>query len=102
MSAMANRTVIVDNNTWNNTHIATVNFIQSLALVSSICLGHPIHQPTTDHESFIFLHLFSFYPTQPLPTPQKPKHQVGRALASTEEDAYPILESLDVDYVLVR
>uniref|UniRef100_I2CR01 dolichyl-diphosphooligosaccharide--protein glycotransferase n=2 Tax=Nannochloropsis gaditana TaxID=72520 RepID=I2CR01_NANGC len=49
MSAMANRTVIVDNNTWNNTHIATV----------------------------------------------------GRALASTEEDAYPILESLDVDYVLV-
>merc|ERR1712070_657401 len=49
MSAMANRTVIVDNNTWNNTHIATV----------------------------------------------------GRALASTEEDSYPILESLDVDYVLV-
>ena len=49
MSAMANRTVLVDNNTWNNTHIATV----------------------------------------------------GRALASTEEDAYPILESLDVDYILV-
>jgi dolichyl-diphosphooligosaccharide--protein glycosyltransferase len=49
MSAMANRTVLVDNNTWNNTHIATV----------------------------------------------------GRALATTEEKAYPILESLDVDYVLV-
>lgn len=49
MSAMANRTVLVDNNTWNNTHIATV----------------------------------------------------GRVLASTEEQAYPILESLDVDYVLV-
>jgi dolichyl-diphosphooligosaccharide--protein glycosyltransferase len=49
MSAMANRTVLVDNNTWNNTHIATV----------------------------------------------------GRALASTEEKAYPILESLEVDYVLV-
>ena len=49
MSAMANRTVLVDNNTWNNTHIATV----------------------------------------------------GRVLASTEEAAYPILESLDVDYVLV-
>lgn len=46
---MANRTVLVDNNTWNNTHIATV----------------------------------------------------GRALASSEENAYPILESLDVDYVLV-
>jgi dolichyl-diphosphooligosaccharide--protein glycosyltransferase len=39
----------VDNNTWNNTHIATV----------------------------------------------------GRALATTEEEAYPIMESLDVDYVLV-
>lgn len=26
---------------------------------------------------------------------------VGRALASTEENAYPIFESLDVDYVLV-
>ena len=49
MSSMANRTVIVDNNTWNNTHIATV----------------------------------------------------GRALASTEEKAYPILKSLDVDYMLV-
>ncbi len=49
MSAMANRTVLVDNNTWNNTHIATV----------------------------------------------------GRALATTEAEAYPILESLDVDYVLV-
>lgn len=49
MSAMANRTVLVDNNTWNNTHIATV----------------------------------------------------GRALATTEQEAYPILESLDVDYVLV-
>lgn len=49
MSAMANRTVLVDNNTWNNTHIATV----------------------------------------------------GRALASSEEEAYPIFESLDVDYVLL-
>jgi len=49
MSAMANRTVLVDNNTWNNTHIATV----------------------------------------------------GRALASSEAAAYPIFESLDVDYVLV-
>lgn len=49
MSAMANRTVLVDNNTWNNTHIATV----------------------------------------------------GRALTSSEESAFPIFESLDVDYVLV-
>jgi dolichyl-diphosphooligosaccharide--protein glycosyltransferase len=37
-----------DNNTWNNTHIATV----------------------------------------------------GRAMSTTEEDAYPVMESLDVDYIL--
>jgi len=47
--AMANRTILVDNNTWNNTHIATV----------------------------------------------------GRAMASTEEKAYPIMRRLDVDYVLI-
>jgi len=29
MSAMANRTVLVDNNTWNNTHIATVGLAMS-------------------------------------------------------------------------
>lgn len=49
ITAMGNRTVIVDNNTWNNTHIATV----------------------------------------------------GLVLASTEENALPILQKLDVDYVLV-
>lgn len=49
ITAMANRTVIVDNNTWNNSHIATV----------------------------------------------------GTAMASREEDAYPILRQLDVDYILV-
>ena len=42
--AMANRTILVDNNTWNNTHIATV----------------------------------------------------GKAMASTEEKAYPIMRALDV------
>ena len=49
LTAMANRTTIVDNNAWNNTHVATT----ALAMVSS------------------------------------------------EEDAYPILLSLDVDYVMV-
>ena len=49
ISAFSNRSVIVDNNTWNNTHIATV----------------------------------------------------GKVLASTEEDAYPILRRLGADYVLV-
>ncbi|KAN0047997.1 hypothetical protein ACTA71_002388 [Dictyostelium dimigraforme] len=49
LSAMANRTVLVDNNTWNNSHIA----------------------------------------------------QVGKAFASSEEDAYKQMKALDVDYVLV-
>jgi len=49
ISAMGNRTVLVDNNTWNNTHIATV----------------------------------------------------GRAMCSTEAEAYEIMLNLDVDYVLV-
>lgn len=49
ITAMANRTILVDNNTWNYTHIATV----------------------------------------------------GRAMASSEEKAYPVLRQLDVDYVLV-
>ena len=49
ITAMGNRTVIVDNNTWNNTHIATV----------------------------------------------------GMAMASEEPEAYEIMRSLDVDYVLV-
>jgi len=49
ISAMANRTVLVDNNTWNNSHIA----------------------------------------------------EVGKAMASREEDAITILRQLDVDYILV-
>ncbi|KAJ0104922.1 hypothetical protein Patl1_19322 [Pistacia atlantica] len=49
ITAMGNRTVIVDNNTWNNTHIATV----------------------------------------------------GRAMSSYEDEAYEIMRSLDVGYVLV-
>jgi dolichyl-diphosphooligosaccharide---protein glycosyltransferase len=49
LAAMSNRTTLVDNNTWNNTHIATV----------------------------------------------------GMAMASPEHVAYPIMQRLDVDYVLV-
>jgi dolichyl-diphosphooligosaccharide---protein glycosyltransferase len=49
ITAMANRTILVDNNTWNNTHIATV----------------------------------------------------GKAMSSTEDEAYKIMRKLDVDYVLV-
>jgi dolichyl-diphosphooligosaccharide--protein glycosyltransferase len=49
LAGMANRTTMVDNNTWNNTHIATV----------------------------------------------------GKAMATSEENAYEVLKKLDVDYVLV-
>ncbi|KAG9406540.1 oligosaccharyl transferase stt3 subunit [Aphanomyces cochlioides] len=49
LSSYANRTVLVDNNTWNNTHIATV----------------------------------------------------GRVFGSTEAEAVPILDSLNVDYVFL-
>jgi len=49
LTAMANRTILVDNNTWNNSHIA----------------------------------------------------QVGKAMASTEANAYKIMKRMDVDYVLV-
>jgi len=49
IAGFADRTTLVDNNTWNNTHIATV----------------------------------------------------GRAMATTEEKAYPILRKHDVDYVLI-
>lgn len=50
ISSMANRTVYIDNNTWNNTHIATI----------------------------------------------------GLAFGLPEERAYPILQSLNVDYILVH
>ena len=49
LSSMANRTILVDNNTWNNSHIA----------------------------------------------------EVGKAMASSQEDAYEIMQKMDVDYVLV-
>mmetsp|Transcript_1944 Transcript_1944/g.6984 ORF Transcript_1944/g.6984 Transcript_1944/m.6984 type:complete len:715 (+) Transcript_1944:92-2236(+) len=49
LAAMANRTILVDNNTWNNSHIA----------------------------------------------------EVGKCLASNEENAWKIMRRLDVDYVLV-
>jgi len=49
ITAMANRTILVDNNTWNNSHIA----------------------------------------------------QVGKAMASSEEDAIKIMRAMDVDYILV-
>ena len=49
ISGMANRTTLVDNNTWNNSHIA----------------------------------------------------MVGRAMASNEDEAYPLMQELGVDYILI-
>ena len=43
MSAMANRTVLVDNNTWNNTHIATVHNNNSSSSRTILSYPIPIH-----------------------------------------------------------
>lgn len=41
ITAMGNRTVIVDNNTWNNTHIATVGEFKKSFLNGNIwCKGN--------------------------------------------------------------
>lgn len=34
ITGMGNRTVLVDNNTWNNTHIATVGMVRYLCLLN--------------------------------------------------------------------
>ena len=68
MSAMSNRTVLVDNNTWNNTHIATVG----RALASSEEKAYPIMEVYTAVFNtywylgsidipVVFLHPFFFY-----------------------------------------
>lgn len=75
MSAMANRTVIVDNNTWNNTHIATVRLEHNLLYP----LG-PTHQKIgtrrqasrfTPAASDPFMSL-PFSPSPPLSSPSPP------------------------------
>ena len=37
IAGMANRTTIVDNNTWNNSHIALVSVTSSLARAAVVC-----------------------------------------------------------------
>ena len=43
ITAMANRTILVDNNTWNNTHISRVgqvcNFLVLFLLLSPVLVG---------------------------------------------------------------
>ena len=36
ITAMANRTILVDNNTWNNTHISRVGQVSSVLLIEFI------------------------------------------------------------------
>jgi dolichyl-diphosphooligosaccharide--protein glycosyltransferase len=81
MSGMANRTVLVDNNTWNNTHIATVGACLSLRVACVVrCVSVCVLMRSGDAPRVV---------------------SAGRAMSSTERDAYPIMQSLDVDYVLV-
>lgn len=76
ITAMANRTILVDNNTWNNTHISRVG---QVGPALPCCLGQPF-----------------WAPCQHWLTPRLPQ-----AMASTEEKAYEIMRELDVSYVLV-
>lgn len=51
ITAMANRTILVDNNTWNNTHISRVGQVgPSLPR----CLGQPFWAP---HQHWLTPHL---------------------------------------------
>lgn len=73
ITAMANRTILVDNNTWNNTHISRVGQVSRTPWC--VCVGVCVHVLTRS-SSF-------------------------QAMASTEERAYEIMRELDVSYVLV-
>lgn len=89
-TAMANRTVIVDNNTWNNTHIATVGGGGQASPGCAICLvSAPWARALPDCT-----------PALP-PAAHPPLVQVGRAMASPERKAWQIFRSLDVEYVFV-
>lgn len=131
ITAMGNRTIIVDNNTWNNTHIATVRPARGSSSsshgarpgdgASCTCSvkatprwtdwqGTALSHPQLAHYS-IYTCYCSYcvaawvgvtmpYSSAEL-VPPPARAQVGRAMASSEEDAYEIMRRLDVDYVLV-
>lgn len=73
ITAMANRTILVDNNTWNNTHISRVGQVGLTATAGTSWWLQDV-------------------PVMPCPL---------QAMASTEEKAYEIMRELDVSYVLV-
>ena len=39
ITAMANRTILVDNNTWNNTHISRVGQVHVLVIRYPVCMA---------------------------------------------------------------
>lgn len=75
ITAMANRTILVDNNTWNNTHISRVGQVSWVTFKVTLS----IKCCCADHAAVFLL----------------------QAMASTEERAYEIMRELDVSYVLV-
>ncbi|GFH29901.1 dolichyl-diphosphooligosaccharide--protein glycosyltransferase subunit STT3A, partial [Haematococcus lacustris] len=99
---MGNRTIIVDNNTWNNTHIATVgramasNETEAIKIIRQLDVDYvlvglrlPDHWHGQPHHHRGQQHLEQ-YP-----------HRHRRAMASNETEAIKIIRQLDVDYVLV-
>lgn len=77
ITAMANRTILVDNNTWNNTHISRVGQVSWLKLWNNDVSVRAVLQMLTVLSAVL------------------------QAMASTEERAYEIMRELDVSYVLV-
>ena len=83
IKGMGNRTVIVDNNTRNNTHIG--NYVYDIVTHPNhkkqewMMLNNANHQTHTTHSA-----------------------TVGLAMASTEEMAYPVMRALDVISVSFR
>lgn len=78
ITAMANRTILVDNNTWNNTHISRVGQVSRLQLWNDHVSVRAVLQVLTVLTAAVL-----------------------QAMASTEERAYEIMRELDVSYVLV-
>lgn len=96
-TAMANRTVIVDNNTWNNTHIATVGGgVRCAPQLTSLARLSPRRAKHASGTS-----LAACTDTHALLAAAFPTAQVGRAMASPERKAWQIFRSLDVEYVFV-
>ena len=127
---MANRTILVDNNTWNNTHISRVGQVLLNTLHYMLHLTLHAIPYTTCYTLHYILHLtlhstpyttlYTFHYTLHLTLhhilhytlpytlhhiPQSTLHSTPhfnmQAMSSTEDKAYKIMRELDVDYVLI-